>query len=150
MSPADLARPGRALAALLLALLMLLADAVAPAAQAPPADGEEAPGGAGGRQRRLRRDRGPAQPAQRRQGRGGALRGLGFEVVEAVDLDHARHAEALAEFARRLEGAEAGLFFYAGHGLQIAGANYLVPVDARLSARRRCGCRRCRSQTCCG
>ena len=35
-------------------------------------------------------------------------------------------------FARRLKGAEAGLFFYAGHGLQIRGRNYLVPVDAQL------------------
>jgi peptidoglycan hydrolase-like protein with peptidoglycan-binding domain len=40
---------------------------------------------------------------------------------------------ALAEFAEKLEGAKVGLFFYAGHGLQLAGENYLVPVDARLS-----------------
>jgi TPR repeat protein len=62
----------------------------------------------------------------------GALRGLGFEVIEAVDLDHGRLRATLAEFARQLEGAQAGLFFYAGHGLQIRGRNYLVPVDARL------------------
>src|SRR5215203_1768805 len=40
--------------------------------------------------------------------------------------------EKLAGFAERLEGAQVGLFFYAGHGLQVAGENYLVPVDARL------------------
>jgi uncharacterized caspase-like protein len=60
------------------------------------------------------------------------LRDLGFYVVEAVDLDHPAMLEALAEFADRLEGAAVGLFFYAGHGLQLAGENYLVPVDARL------------------
>jgi len=61
-----------------------------------------------------------------------ALAGLGFEVVEAVDRDQAGMRAALGEFARRLEGAEAGLFFYAGHGLQVQGRNFLVPVDAAL------------------
>ena len=32
-----------------------------------------------------------------------------------------------------LSGADTGVFFYAGHGLQVAGANYIVPVDAELS-----------------
>ena len=40
----------------------------------------------------------------------------------------------LRDFGRRLEGADAGLFFYAGHGLQVDGGNYLVPVDAQLSS----------------
>jgi uncharacterized caspase-like protein len=62
----------------------------------------------------------------------GSLRGLGFEVLEAVDLDHPAMLEGLDRFAARLEGAEVGLFFYAGHGLQVAGENYLVPTDARL------------------
>jgi uncharacterized caspase-like protein len=56
-----------------------------------------------------------------------ALRGLGFEVLEATDLDHPAMLETLAGFAERLEGAAVGLFFYAGHGLQVAGENYLVP-----------------------
>src|SRR4051795_5032265 len=61
-----------------------------------------------------------------------ALRGLGFEVIEARDLDYRAMLAILGRFADRLRGAEAGLFFYAGHGLQVAGENYLVPVDARL------------------
>jgi uncharacterized caspase-like protein len=61
-----------------------------------------------------------------------ALRSLGFEVIEAVDLDQPDMLAKLDEFAERLEGAKVGLFFYAGHGLQVAGENYLVPVDARL------------------
>src|SRR3712207_1385785 len=77
-----------------------------------------------------------------------ALRGLGFEVLEAADLDHPAMLEALAGFAERLEGARVGLFFYAGHGLQVAGENYLVPVNARLGPRPRCGCRPCRYGPC--
>src|SRR5918997_1284084 len=50
-----------------------------------------------------------------------ALRGLGFEVIEAVDLDHPDMLEALAGFADRLEGARGGLVFFAGHGPQVAG-----------------------------
>src|SRR3954462_7107770 len=55
-----------------------------------------------------------------------ALRGLGFQVLEAEDLDQRGLQTTLADFADKLEGAAAGLFFYAGHGLQVAGENYLV------------------------
>lgn len=62
-----------------------------------------------------------------------ALKGVSFEVVTRQDLDRQATVETLSDFAGRLEGAEVGLFFYAGHGLQVDGVNYLVPVDARLS-----------------
>ena len=39
----------------------------------------------------------------------------------------------LREFADRLSGADAAVFFYAGHGLQVSGTNYLAPVDANLT-----------------
>lgn len=61
-----------------------------------------------------------------------SLRRLGFEVVEGVDLTHAQMNAKMKEFARQLNGAEVGLFFYAGHGMQVAGENYLIPVDAAL------------------
>jgi formylglycine-generating enzyme required for sulfatase activity/uncharacterized caspase-like protein len=61
-----------------------------------------------------------------------ALRGLDFAVIEATDLDQPDMLARLDEFAGRLEGAEVGLFYYAGHGLQVTGENYLVPIDARL------------------
>ncbi len=61
-----------------------------------------------------------------------ALRGLDFEVIEAVDLDQPDMIAKVDEFSAKLEGADAGLFFYAGHGLQVGGENYLVPIDARL------------------
>jgi len=67
---------------------------------------------------------------------GAALKSLGFEIVEGIDLDKAGMERTLREFSRRLEGAEVGLFFYAGHGLQVKGTNYLVAIDAKLEAER--------------
>ncbi len=60
-----------------------------------------------------------------------ALRKLNFRVIEGVDLDKAAFDRKVAEFAGALRGASVGLFFYAGHGLQVGGQNYLVPVDAQ-------------------
>ena len=42
----------------------------------------------------------------------------------------------MRDFARALAGADTGIFFYAGHGLQVGGRNYLVPVDAQLQNER--------------
>ncbi len=61
-----------------------------------------------------------------------ALRVLGFEVVEGRDLDFQGMRTKVREFSRKLEGADLALFFYAGHAVQVAGRNYLVPVDATL------------------
>lgn len=61
-----------------------------------------------------------------------SLRRLGFLVVEGIDLSHAGMQDKLREFGRALVGADLGLFFYAGHGLQVSGENYLVPIDAQL------------------
>lgn len=63
---------------------------------------------------------------------GDALRRLGFDVVVGLDLSRERTGAVFRELAARLEGAEVGLLYYAGHGLQVDGRNYLVPVDARL------------------
>jgi uncharacterized caspase-like protein len=57
---------------------------------------------------------------------------LGFEVIAGYDLDERGMAQKVRDFARALEGADVGLFFYAGHGLQAKGLNYLVPVNAAL------------------
>ena len=66
-----------------------------------------------------------------------ALKKAGVEVVHAADLDKARFDRKIREVAAALTGAEAGIFFYAGHGLQVAGKNYLVPIDAAPTAPRR-------------
>ena len=63
-----------------------------------------------------------------------ALTRLGFDVIEGYDLDHARTQETLRRFAAELETADIGLFYYAGHGLQVYERNYIVPVDAQLTS----------------
>jgi invasion protein IalB len=59
---------------------------------------------------------------------------LGFQVVDGIDLDKAAFDRKIRDFATALQGAELGVFFYAGHGLQVGGQNYLVPTDAELSS----------------
>ena len=61
-----------------------------------------------------------------------SLRRLGFLVIEGLDLNQSSMTDKLKEFSRALNGAEVGLFYYAGHGLQVGGENYLVPIDAVL------------------
>lgn len=61
------------------------------------------------------------------------LRSSGFEVIEGVDLKHADMVRTIREFAARADAAELAVFFYAGHGLQVADRNYLLPVNASLS-----------------
>ena len=63
---------------------------------------------------------------------GAALRRLGFEVTVARDADHAALNDALRAFTRRSAGADVALVFYAGHGMEMDGVNYLLPVDAQL------------------
>ncbi len=60
------------------------------------------------------------------------LRALDFEVLEGIDLDRRATETLIRDFSRQLDTAEVGLFFYAGHGMQVNGRNYLVPVDAVL------------------
>ena len=60
------------------------------------------------------------------------LQKLGFEVLSGMDMDGENTRTLIAEFARKLQGADVALFYYAGHGLQVGGGNYLVPVDATL------------------
>lgn len=61
------------------------------------------------------------------------LKQLGVTVIEGRDLDKLAMDRKIKEFANALTGADAGIFYYAGHGLQVNGNNYLVPVDAELS-----------------
>ncbi len=63
-----------------------------------------------------------------------SLQKLGFEVTVGYDLDQVNFARTIDEFARALDGADVGLFFYAGHGLQINEKNYLVSTEAKLDS----------------
>lgn len=60
------------------------------------------------------------------------LHGLGFEVDVATDANKEAMEDALARLARASRTAEVTLFYYAGHGLQDQGRNYLAPIDATL------------------
>jgi hypothetical protein len=61
-----------------------------------------------------------------------SLRALGFEVIEALDVDKRNLDLNLQKFARTATDADAVVFFYAGHAMQFQGRNYLTPVDAEL------------------
>ena len=61
------------------------------------------------------------------------LKKLSFTVIEGRDLDKAAMDSNIRDFAVALGDAQTGLFFYAGHGLQVGGQNYLVPIDAKLT-----------------
>jgi Caspase domain len=60
------------------------------------------------------------------------LRSLGFEVGTGEDMTYQGMRRAVADFGERMAGAAVALFYYAGHGLQVGGKNYLVPVDAEI------------------
>jgi tetratricopeptide (TPR) repeat protein len=63
-----------------------------------------------------------------------SLRAVGFqEVTLANDLTRDGFFDTLRAFARDAEKADWAVMYYAGHGLEIGGVNYLVPVDARLA-----------------
>jgi uncharacterized caspase-like protein/nuclear transport factor 2 (NTF2) superfamily protein len=63
-----------------------------------------------------------------------SLRKLGFQVIAGFDLTKPVMDRTIRDFAMALQGADVGLFYYAGHGLQVSGQNYLVPVEAELSS----------------
>ena len=63
----------------------------------------------------------------------GALTRLGFDVVEKHDLGVLQMQRALRDFEDKAEGAEWALVYYAGHGLEQNGRNWLIPVDAALT-----------------
>ena len=65
-----------------------------------------------------------------------ALQDLGFVVLLGLDLDKRAFDIKVRDFSRALADADTGVFFYAGHGLQIAGRNYLIPIDAQLQRER--------------
>jgi Caspase domain len=61
-----------------------------------------------------------------------ALKKVGFEVVAIKNVDKRSLEKAMADFGRLAQDADAALVYYAGHGIQYQGLNYLMPVDARL------------------
>lgn len=65
------------------------------------------------------------------------LKELGFEVISSLDLSQNDMKRAIKTFAQKLEAGgrgTVGLFYYAGHGVQVGGRNYLIPVSAKISS----------------
>jgi uncharacterized caspase-like protein len=77
-----------------------------------------------------------ANPANDAELIGGSLERVGFEVILITDATQKQMQRAIVDFGDRLAKAgpdAVGLFYYAGHGLQLGGQNYLVPTDADIS-----------------
>ncbi len=63
----------------------------------------------------------------------GVLRKTGFDVIVGVDLTYGGFIKTVRAFSNGLRDGDTALFFYAGHGVQVGGRNYLLPIDAKLS-----------------
>jgi formylglycine-generating enzyme required for sulfatase activity len=64
-----------------------------------------------------------------------ALKDAGFEVMTVLDADQKQMKRAFSDFGNKLSAAgkdAVGLFYYAGHGVQVDGANYLIPTGASI------------------
>lgn len=64
------------------------------------------------------------------------LRNNGFDVIELIDGNQKDMNRAISKFGQKLTPDSVALFYYAGHGLQVKGKNYLVPIDAQISNER--------------
>jgi len=62
------------------------------------------------------------------------LRNAGFEVIEGVDQDNAGMHSLISRFTEQAYDADLAVIFYAGHGMQVDGKNFLIPVDAELTS----------------
>ena len=69
-------------------------------------------------------------PANDARALGQRLASLGYEVMLGVDKNRREMAELLAQFYAKAPGAAVALFYFSGHGMQIEGRNYLLPIDA--------------------
>ncbi|MEI6702933.1 MAG: caspase family protein, partial [Deltaproteobacteria bacterium] len=62
-----------------------------------------------------------------------ALSRMGFTVLSKTDLDRKAMRGLIDDFNKAIQGADIALFFYSGHGVQLDGENYLVPVNAEVA-----------------
>jgi formylglycine-generating enzyme required for sulfatase activity len=71
-------------------------------------------------------------PPNDAQAMAGVLRQLGFDVTEMENLDQKAIKKEIQAFGQKLLKGGVGLFYYAGHGMQVNGRNYLIPVGAQI------------------
>jgi hypothetical protein len=65
-----------------------------------------------------------------------ALREIGFDVMTATNTTRRKMDEIMDEFGSKLKNYDVVFFYYAGHGLQVGGENYLMPIDAKPQTER--------------
>jgi uncharacterized caspase-like protein len=62
------------------------------------------------------------------------LKTLGFDVSSGVNVSQREMKRLIREFGQKLKAGGSGLFYYAGHGVQARGRNYIIPVDAEIQS----------------
>ena len=72
-------------------------------------------------------------PANDAKAMGRALRSVGFTVLEGHNLSRDQLMSAMLKFRGKLKDADVGLFYFAGHGISVAGENYLLPIKSGYS-----------------
>lgn len=74
-----------------------------------------------------------ANPASDAELMARTLGGVGFQVTKLIDADQAAMKKAILDFGRRLRGSDSvGLFYYAGHAVEVGGENYLIPIGTDI------------------
>ena len=71
-------------------------------------------------------------PANDARGMAQVLEEIGFEVIPLYNANRAEIGRAVHEFSKKIGSEGVALFYFSGHGLQVEGQNYLVPVDAEI------------------
>lgn len=62
------------------------------------------------------------------------LRKIGFDVISLTDQDQRQMKRAIRKFGKKIRKGGVGLFYFAGHGIQVGGLNYLIPLEAMIEA----------------
>jgi hypothetical protein len=62
------------------------------------------------------------------------LRKMGFTVIFKKNADQRTMEDTIRNFGKQLRGGGVGLFYFAGHGIQVDGRNYLIPIDAKIES----------------
>jgi len=61
------------------------------------------------------------------------LHQLGFEVLSGENRNHRQMEALIRDFGRKIRGGGVGMFYFAGHGAQVGGNNYLIPIGAQIN-----------------
>lgn len=64
-----------------------------------------------------------------------SLKSMGFDVIKIENADQKSLKKTIDQFGNSLPDYDVGLFYYAGHGIQFNGENYLIPIDAQLASK---------------